>query len=184
MSHFGADELYLECSVKFPKNMVSSPIELINKTPPFRGSGSELGLPHLLTFFHSSTAPRATPPLGCTSARSQAPPTRPGYVSKLPSPSPALVEGSGAAAPVGDTALGLQSSKKFSLAQHARHTLSRYVPCELEFASGRCQNGTAGRPHAPAQQPAHLATPSRPSTAAHHPWRGQVGSRLRWKKDD
>ena len=100
----------------------------------------------------------------------------------MPIPSPALVDDSRAAAPVGGTALGLQSSKKFGPAQHARQTLSSYVPSELYFASGRCRNGTAGRPHAPTQQQAYCATPSRPSTAAHHPWRGQVGSRLRWKK--
>lgn len=61
-SHFGADELYLECSVKFPKNMVSYPIELIDKTLPFRGPGSELGLPHLLTFFSLFDSPAGDPP--------------------------------------------------------------------------------------------------------------------------
>ena len=47
---FGADKLYLECSVKFPKNMHSSPIELYGKTPPFRRCVHYLTIPYLFTF--------------------------------------------------------------------------------------------------------------------------------------
>ena len=131
VSHFGADELYLECSIKFAKNMGSSPIELINKTPPFRRCVHDLEIPHLQPLFGPNQPLGTPPPQACTPTQSQAPPTGPGYASRLPSPSPTLVDDSRAAASVGGTALGLQSSTKFGLAQHVRHTLSSYVPSAL-----------------------------------------------------
>ena len=124
VSHFRADKLYLDSSVKFPKNMGSSPIDMFDKIPHSRGSGSELGLPHLLPFFHSSTAPRAAPPLGCTSARSQAPPTGPGYDVKLSSRSAAPAEHPVAAASTGKSAVGLEPRGKFGPAQRVGGTQS------------------------------------------------------------
>ena len=104
--------------------MGSSPIDTFDKIPHTRGSGSELGLPHLLPFFHSSTAPRAAPPLGCTSARSQAPPTGPGYDVKLSSRSTAPAEHPVAAASAGKTAVGLEPRGKFGPAQRVGGTQS------------------------------------------------------------
>ena len=124
VSHFGAAKLYLESSEKIPKNMGSSPIDMFDKIPHSRGSGSELGLPHLLPFFHSSTAPRAAPPLGCTSARSQAPSTGPGYDVKLSSRSTAPEEHPVAAASTGKSAVGLEPRGKFGPAQRVGGTQS------------------------------------------------------------
>ena len=117
VSHFGADELYLECSIKFAKNMGSSPIELINKTPPFRRCVHDLEIPHLQPLFGPNQPLGTPPPQACTPTQPHAPCKGPGYAFKLPIPSPALVDDSRAAVPVGGTALGLQSSKKFGPAQ-------------------------------------------------------------------
>ncbi len=75
------------------------------------------------------TSPSGPPPAGLHSDTGKS--KGPGYAFKLPIPSPALVDDSRAAVPVGGTALGLQSSTKFGLAQHVRHTLSSYVPSAL-----------------------------------------------------
>ena len=64
VSHFGAAKLYLECSVKFPKNMGSLSIEAYKKIPPSRVSAGDPELPYLLSLFPPQQPPRGRP-MGC-----------------------------------------------------------------------------------------------------------------------